>query len=88
MLACVSMCLLGPALAYAGGITGLRFLSLVELSPVMAVRTLGRGGSAPLSPQQWHSIGVLGLAAAAGWLALGVRGTQDHAADSEPEKRK
>jgi hypothetical protein len=72
MLACVCTCLLGPALAWLGVMTGVDALQLVDLSPLMAVRTLGDAGGAQPSEVQWRWIGLLGIAVAAAWLALGL----------------
>ncbi len=70
MLACVCMCLLGPAAAWLGVATGVNALELIALGPFMAMRTLGEGGGAPPSPDQWRWITLLFVAGAAMWLAL------------------
>jgi hypothetical protein len=72
MLACISLVLLGPAAAWLGVVTGVDAMELINLSPLMAIRTLGEGGSTQLTPMQWRWIGLLGLADAAAWLALSV----------------
>ncbi|MHC5025084.1 MAG: hypothetical protein ACYTGG_14470, partial [Planctomycetota bacterium] len=70
MLACVAMCLLGPTAAWLGVITNVNAMELIELSPLMAVRTLTRGAGSPPSPVQWRWIGLLLIAAATSWAAL------------------
>jgi hypothetical protein len=70
MLACIALVLLGPAAAWLGVVGGVDAMELIDLSPLMAVRTLGEGGSAQLTPMQWRWIGLLGLADASVWLAL------------------
>jgi len=70
MLGCVGMCLLGPALAWLGVLTGTDWLGLIRLSPLMAVNTLGDGGAVPPSSEQWRWIVLLGVAAAVAWIAL------------------
>ena len=72
MFACVSMVLLGPTVAWLGVLTGVNTMDLIELSPLMAVRTLGEGGGAQPTPMQWKLIGVLGAADLAAWLALAL----------------
>jgi hypothetical protein len=70
MLACIALCLLGPALAWLGVMTGVQASELVGLSPLMAVRTLSEGISTHPSPTQWTWIGLLGFADMAVWIAL------------------
>ncbi|MBT8485648.1 MAG: hypothetical protein HKO59_04925 [Phycisphaerales bacterium] len=70
MGACVGMCLLGPMLACIGLLTGGLSMSLIELSPLMAVRTLGDGGAAPVGATQWQWIVLLFGAVGATWVAL------------------
>ncbi len=72
MIACVAMCLLGPALAWLGVITGVQAAELVSLSPLMAVRTLSEGIGTHPSAAQWTWIALLGFADIAVWIALGV----------------
>jgi len=72
MLACVAMCLLGPALAVAGMFSGVDAMALIELSPLMAVRSVGDGGAAPVTLDQWRWIALLLVAGAAVWIALGL----------------
>jgi hypothetical protein len=69
MLACVAMCLLGPAMTALGAMSGIG-LDLVALSPLMAVRALGQGGGARPSSEHWALIGLLGTAAAIAWAVL------------------
>ena len=70
MLACVCMCLLGPALAWIGVMTGIVAMDLVQLSPIMAIRTLTEGAGANPAPTQWRWIMLLGIGAVASWGAL------------------
>jgi hypothetical protein len=80
MLACLGMCLLGPALTAVGAMTGLA-LDLVSLSPLMAVRALGQAGGLPPSAVQWQWIALLGTAAVLTWatlLALALAGRLRH----------
>jgi hypothetical protein len=70
MLACMAMCLLGPALAWLGLLTGVQALELVSLSPFMAIRTLSEGIGTHPTTAQWMWIGLLWFAVAAVWTAL------------------
>jgi hypothetical protein len=72
MAACVGMCLLGPALAWMGILTGVNAMQLVGLSPLMAVRTLGDAAGAQPSDVQWRWIVLLGAADVAVWMALAL----------------
>lgn len=72
MIACIAMSLGGPALAWLGLMTGVDAMQLVDLSPFMAVRTLGEGGGSHPSDVQWRWIALLATAAIAVWLALGA----------------
>lgn len=81
MLACLAMCLLGPASAWIGLTTGVRAMELIGLSPLMAVHTLSEGiGTHPAS-EQWRWIALLALAATLAWIALvlAMRGQIEHA---------
>jgi hypothetical protein len=70
MLMCVAMCLLGPTLAWIGSMDGVSSYQLVELSPLMAIGTLGQGGGAPLAASHWRWIGLLLAAGAMAWGCL------------------
>jgi hypothetical protein len=72
MAACVAMCLLGPALAWLGVLTGVNATELVGLSPLMAVHTLTEGIGTHPTPSQWTWIGLLVFAAVSVWITLGV----------------
>jgi hypothetical protein len=78
MLACLAICLLGPAFAWVGVITGLdaatglRTMELIGLSPLVAVRTLGEGGGSPIGEGQWRWIALLAVTDVAVWTALGL----------------
>jgi len=81
MLACLGVCLLGPALASLGVLSGVRAVQLVNLSPLLTPITLSGGGSAPPSDVHWHWIMLLATAGTACWLILfvmvGVRARHD-----------
>lgn len=70
MMACVAMCLLGPALAWIGLVSGIDTADLARLSPFMAVGTLGSASGAHATVDQWRAIAVLLIADLAVWLAL------------------
>jgi hypothetical protein len=70
MLACVSLCLLGPALAWLGVMTGVDAMQLVRLSPFMAMRTLAEASGSQPALDQWRWIALLAIAATAVWIAL------------------
>jgi hypothetical protein len=72
MLACVGLCLLAPILAVLGVMGGIHSMTLLELSPLLAVRSLGDGGRAPLTFAEWRWIGLLCTAAVLVWLVLVV----------------
>jgi hypothetical protein len=78
MLACIAMLLLGPALAWLGvatgftAVIGVDAMELINLSPLMAIRWLGEGGGAQPTLMQWRWLGLLGVAAVAVWVALGL----------------
>jgi len=83
MLACVAMCLLGPAAAWLGALTGVDALQLVDLSPLMAVRTLGEATGFGPTNVQWRWIMLLGIADAAVWAALAMTSAIGHSGSSE-----
>lgn len=70
MLACVSMCVLGPALAWVGVLRGSDWMQVISLGPLMAIHTLGKGGGAPPTADQWRWITLLIIAAVAAWVVL------------------
>jgi hypothetical protein len=72
MLACLAMCFLGPGLAWVGVFTGGHWLDLIDLSPLMAINTLGQGGGAPPTIEQWHWITLLLSSGVIVWIVLGV----------------
>jgi hypothetical protein len=72
MLACLGLCLLAPVLAVLGVMGGINSIPLVELSPFLAVRSLGEGGRTPLTFDEWRWIGLLWAASVFVWLALGL----------------
>lgn len=70
MLACVAMCLLGPAIAYLSALGGPFFEVLANLSPLMAAHMLGNGHGAPLLASELQLIGVLYVAVVGAWGSL------------------
>jgi hypothetical protein len=70
MVVCIGLCLAGPALAWVGLWSGVRAFNLIELSPLMAVKTLGEGGGGRIRADQWQWIGLLCTGGGAVWLAL------------------
>ena len=53
-------------------LTNVNGVALIELSPFMAVRSLGDGGGSPLTIEQWRGICLLLAAVVAVWAALGA----------------
>jgi hypothetical protein len=72
MAACLGMCLLGPLAAWLSVVTGGLAIDLINLGPIMAVRTLGGAGATTPTSEQWGWIALLGLAGVATWAALGM----------------
>jgi hypothetical protein len=75
MLGCVGMCIIGPVLALAGvGFPSLERLGqrLARIGPLMEVHTLSHGGGSPPAGGQWAWVGLVGLAAVACWIGLGL----------------
>jgi hypothetical protein len=75
MLGCVGMCIIGPVLALACvGFPSLERLGqrLARIGPLMEVHTLSDGGGSPLARGQWAWVGLVGLAAVACWIGLGL----------------
>ncbi len=70
MLACLGLCLLGPAVASVGATTGVDASTLIGLSPLMAVHTLGEGGGAQPLADQWRWITFLAFGTCAVWIVL------------------
>ena len=69
MVGCLAMCLLGPALAYVGALSGRDAPALLMMSPVLSIRALADGGG-PLTGGPWAWTAVLYAATAAAWGAL------------------
>ena len=69
MLGCLGLCFLGPILAVLGLMSGIDAMGLIELSPLMAMLTLGDGGSSPITRTQWSWVVLLHGSAAAVWLS-------------------
>ncbi|MHC5006167.1 MAG: hypothetical protein ACYTGF_02295 [Planctomycetota bacterium] len=75
MLGCVGMCIIGPVLALAlVGLPSLERLGqrLALIGPLMEVHSLSQGGGSPPTGAQWAWIGLVGLAAVACWIGLGL----------------
>jgi hypothetical protein len=70
MLGCVGLCILGPLAAWLGVVSGVEAMSLIDLSPLLAVLTLGQGGGAPPTTEQWRWIALLHVAAISAWAAM------------------
>lgn len=70
MLACISIVLLGPALTLAGIFSGADWMALIELSPLMAISTLGQGGGTPPTEQQWKLVTALAIGGILVWVVL------------------
>ena len=83
MLSCLGLCLVGPALGALGVGGELNSPALLELSPLIAIRSLGDGGGAPLTAMQWRWLGVLGAAGLLAWIALLLAPTPSPAAPRE-----
>jgi hypothetical protein len=69
MVACLGLCIGGPALAWLGVLTGINAQQLVDLSPLLAIRTLVEGGASPPTDIQWRWIMLLCVADVAVWIA-------------------
>ena len=71
MLLCLGLVLLGPLLAWVGIMTGVEWIELIELSPLMAVNTLTENNAPPAS-EQWVHVSTLVAAAGLAWAALSL----------------
>lgn len=74
MVACLSLVLLGPFLAWIGVMAGTDWTRLVELSPLMAIGTLTQASTPPAS-RSWSDIGLLLAAAGLAWMGLAIWST-------------
>ena len=75
IVACLAMCLLGPALAVIGAIVPPVAGSagqLMDIGPLVAVYRLAQGAAAPVTGPQWVMIVMPAAAAGLAWTALGV----------------
>jgi hypothetical protein len=75
MLGCAGMCIIGPVLALAcAGTPTLDSLGqrLAGTGPLLEIHTLSSGGGSPPTGGQWAWIGLVGLAATACWIGLGL----------------
>lgn len=85
MIVCIGLCLAGPVVTWIGLWSGVRAFALIELSPLMAVKSLGEGGGGRIRADQWQWIGLLFICAASVWLALAAWTLFQRARD--PERR-
>jgi hypothetical protein len=73
IIACVTMCLIGPVLVLIGvhgsGLSGLT-PRLLQIGPLLEVYALGQGGRTAPSGGQWAWISLVALAGAAAWAGL------------------
>ena len=75
MLGCAGMCVIGPVLALASvGVPTLERVGqrLARIGPLLEVHTLSSGGGSPPTGEQWAWIGLVGVAAVACWIGLGL----------------
>ncbi|MHC4130229.1 MAG: hypothetical protein ACYTE6_13375 [Planctomycetota bacterium] len=75
MLGCAGMCVIGPVLALAClGVPTLERVGqkLARIGPLLEVHFLSAGGGSPPAGEQWVWIGLVGLAAVACWIGLGL----------------
>ena len=73
ILACLSMCLAGPAAAWLSVLAGLPLPeSLLRLGPIMEIHVLTLGGGAPAATEHWQWIGLVTLASIAAWSGLSI----------------
>jgi hypothetical protein len=70
MAACVSLCVLGPALTWIGVAGRLDLTGLLEVSPLTAMHDLSGGGGAPATVSEWSRVVVTWAAAVLAWAAL------------------
>ncbi len=71
IIACLTMCLAGPALALIGiGTTGGVMPRLLQIGPLLEVHTLSHGGRTAPGGGQWMWISLVALAGGAAWAAL------------------
>ncbi|MHC4416391.1 MAG: hypothetical protein ACYS0G_14040 [Planctomycetota bacterium] len=70
-LACVCMCLAGPALAWLSAVFGLPLeRKLLELGPLMEIHALTRSGRGSAGAEEWLWIGSVAVAGIAAWCGL------------------
>ncbi len=72
ILACLTMCLAGPTIAWLRLVIGLGPGRLVSFGPPLEIYDLTGGGGAPPAGERWLWLVVLGLASLASWLGLSV----------------
>ncbi len=72
ILACLTMCLAGPTIAWLRLVIGFGPGRLVSFGPPLEIYDLTGGGGAPPAGEQWRWLVVLGLASFAAWLGLSV----------------
>lgn len=72
ILACIAMCLLGPAIALLSTTTGGSAFSMVEIGPIISVHKLAEGINSRVTWGQWLTILIPTVAAILAWSALGI----------------
>jgi hypothetical protein len=73
MAACLAICLGAPLLMWLGMADDTRWMQqVVSLSPLLAVRTMGEGGGAPPTFEQWRWVILLGVCGIAMWTVVGL----------------
>lgn len=72
MIACLGICLLGPAFMWVAAAAGGATQAYARLSPVTAIRALSENGLGGSAMSHWLWIGCVGVAALAAWMALTV----------------
>ncbi len=91
IIACLTMCLVGPALALIGveiGTAGGVMPRLLQVGPLLEVHTLSHGGRTAPDGGQWMWISMVALAGTAAWAGLiaitMIRGRRDVARPPDP----
>lgn len=72
ILACIAMCLLGPAIALLTTTAGGSAFSIVEFGPIVSVHKLAEGENSPVTSGQWMNILIPAIAGILAWSTLGI----------------
>jgi len=73
ILACIAMCLLGPAIALLAASAGTSAFSIVEFGPIVFINKLAtEGAKSRVTSQQWIMILIPAMAAILAWSTLGI----------------